>query len=178
MKNFNLINKIAVLTLIFLLIFILFKALFSENIESVNSPLIGKPAPEVSLMNFDGRSVDLNSYSGKILVLNFWASWCYPCKVEAPVLESSYLRWSGQNVEFLAVNVMDEINDAKEYYTTFAGSIPHVYDPDNKIHLDYGVEGVPETYFINRDGIISNKFKGPLDEKTISLYINEAINYQ
>ncbi len=175
MKIFKTIYRIITLGLIIFLLFIMYNALFGEKKIATFSPLVGKPAPEFSLKTFDGKKVKLSDYKGKALLVNFWASWCNPCKVEAPALEKSYKDLSGKNVEFLAVNVLDDQKSAKRYLSLFGGSFPHLYDEDKIIHLDYGVEGVPETFFINPEGIITDKYRGPLTEDIIAVFIKKAL---
>lgn len=172
---FNTAVRILTLCLIIFLIFIMYNALLGGKKIATFSPLVGKPAPEFALKTFDGKNINLSDYKGKALLINFWASWCKPCKVEAPALEKSYYKFSDKNVEFLAVNVLDDPESAEKYLSLFGGSFPHVFDEEKKIHLDYGVEGVPETFFINPKGIITDKYRGPLTEKLIDLFIKKAL---
>ncbi|NIP31577.1 MAG: redoxin domain-containing protein [Candidatus Dadabacteria bacterium] len=156
----------------------MYNALYGDKIISTYSPLIGNPAPELQLESFGGEKIDLESLKGKTVLLNFWASWCNPCKQEAAALESSYVKLSNQEIEFIGINVMDDMPNAINYIKTYGGSFINGFDPNNKVHLDYGVEGVPETYFISPDGIVTDKYRGPLTEKIISFYIKRALEYK
>ncbi|MGH7885237.1 MAG: TlpA family protein disulfide reductase [Thermodesulfobacteriota bacterium] len=177
MKLLKKIYRVFTLALIFLLLFVMYKAIFGEKTILTFSPLVGKPAPEFTLITFDGNSISLSDYRGKAILVNFWASWCNPCKEEAPALEKFYKNLADENVEFLAVNVLDDRKSAEKYLTLFGGSFPNAYDTNNKIHLDYGVEGVPETFFISPDGIVTDKYRGPLSEKLIKEFIKRALTY-
>lgn len=178
MKVKSIFYRILSLALILFLLFIMYNAIYGENEVSTYSPLVGKTAPGFSLKTFDGKVISLSDMKGKAVLLNFWASWCNPCKEEADSLERTYRNLSGEEVEFLAVNVLDEQDSARKFLTLHGGSFPHVYDEDRNIHLDYGVEGVPETFFISPDGTITNKYKGPLTDDLISKFIEEALNYE
>lgn len=178
MKTRTLFYRILTLSLIVFLLFVMYNALFGEEKISTYSPLVGKSAPEFRLKTFDGKAISLADLKGKALLLNFWASWCNPCKLEAGSLESSYKRFSEKDVEFLAVNVLDDHESAEKFISTFGGSFPNVYDEKRKIHLDYGVEGVPETFFISPDGIVTDKYRGPLTEALISSFMQNALNYK
>lgn len=175
MKIFKTAYRITIFGLIIFLLFIMYNALFNEKKISTFSPLVGKPAPQFSLTTFDGKKIELSDYMGKALLVNFWASWCNPCKVEAPALERSYKKFADKNVAFLAVNVLDDPENAERYLSQFGGSFPHVFDQNKKIHLDYGVEGVPETFFVNTEGIVTDKYRGPLTEKLIDVFIKKAL---
>ena len=84
---------------------------------------------------------------------------------------------SGKQVEFIGINIMDDRKNAEEYIKSFGGTFVNIYDPENRIHLDYGVGGVPETFFVNPDGIITGRHRGPLTEKMVIGYIENATPY-
>ena len=178
MKIKSIFYRILSLALIFFLLFIMYNAIYGEKKVSTHSPLVGKTAPDFSLKTFDGKNISLSDLEGKAVLLNFWASWCNPCKQEADSLERAYNSLSGKQIEFLAVNVLDEYDSAKKFLSLHGGSFPHLYDENRNIHLDYGVEGVPETVFISPGGIITSKYKGPLTDSLISEFIEEALNYE
>lgn len=167
-------SKIGVLIVIFLVLALLGYALFGERESVKTSPLVGKEAPQFTLKLFDGKRVSLDELKGKTVLLNFWASWCMPCRQEARALEQSWLKYKDKNVVFIGVNVWDEDSSAASYIEKFGGGYPHGIDPDEEIQVDYGVGGVPETYFISPSGIITDKYNGPLTEEMIDYYVNRA----
>lgn len=132
-----------------------------------DSPLLGKPAPDFSLKLFDGKTFELKDISGKSAVLNFWASWCLPCADEAEEINKAERVYGGE-VIFAGVNVMDDMEDAFRFVAKHKIKYPNGYDPEKTIHIDYGVAGVPETFFIGADGKIARKISGPVTFAEIS----------
>ena len=170
-------SKLFTVIIIVLLAYALWVGLLGKKDVEIPSQLVGKPAPEFALESFSGEKVRLSDFQGKTLLVNFWASWCHPCREEAPALERVYLFFSGKQVEFIGINIMDDRRNAEEYIKSFGGTFVNVYDPENRVHLDYGVGGVPETFFVNPEGVITGKHRGPLTEEMIIGYIEKAISY-
>lgn len=177
MKISNAASKTLIVLIIALLAYTLWNGLSEKGNIETSSQLVGRTAPEFALKSFNGDEVKLSDFRGKTVLVNFWASWCHPCREEAPVLEKTYMSLSGRQVEFIGINIMDDRKSAEEYIKSFGGTFVNIYDPENKIHLDYGVGGVPETFFVNPDGIITGKHRGPLTEKMIMSYIENATPY-
>ena len=116
-------------------------------------PKIGGPAPNFSLRRIDGAGkLDLASLRGKPVVLNFWASWCVPCKGEAKLLEQAWNRYKRQGVVFVGVDYTDVVSDARTFMSHHGVTYPIVQDGSGKIGDKYGLTGVPETYFVDRRG--------------------------
>ena len=177
MEISNAASKILILLIIALLAYVLWNGLSERGNIETPSQIVGEIAPEFALQSFNGKEVKLSDFRGKTVLVNFWASWCHPCREEAPALEKTYMSLSGKQVEFIGINIMDDRKSAEEYIKSFGGTFVNIYDPENRVHLDYGVGGVPETFFVNPDGIITGKHRGPLTEKMIMSYIEDAISY-
>ena len=128
---------------------------------SQNEAKIGKPAPDFTLGRLDRPgSLQLSSLRGKVVVLNFWASWCQPCKLEAPDLAASAKKWSGR-VVVLGVDVNDPSGDARGFMRKYGITYPIVHDNKNVTSPKYGLTGLPETFFIDRRGrIVSHVISG------------------
>ncbi len=138
---------------------------FRTDPRAIPSPLVGRPAPRFSLALFDGGSLSLERLKGKVVVVNFWASWCYPaCYEEAPVLEQGWRRYKERGVVVLGVDIQDTEEAARKFMKQFSLTFPNGPDPAGKVSVDYGVYGVPETFFIDRNGRIGKKHVGAVTE--------------
>ncbi len=174
MKILGASGKIVVLIIIVGLISLMGYAIFGNRVSIKTSPLIGTQAPDFNLKTFDGQDLKLSDLEGKTVLLNFWASWCMPCKQEAGALERAWQKYKGDDVVFVGVNVWDENSNALKYLSKFGGGYPHALDPDEEIQIDYGVGGVPETFFIDSSGMVRDKFTGPLTEQIIDYFVLKA----
>jgi cytochrome c biogenesis protein CcmG/thiol:disulfide interchange protein DsbE len=140
---------------------------FRVDPHEIPSPLIGRPASPFSLTSFDGRPVDLASLRGKVVVVNFWASWCNPaCYDEAPALERGWRAYRDRDVVVLGVDIQDKDEAAARFIRDFSLSFANSPDRNGKVSVDYGVYGVPETFFIDRAGRIQVKHVGVLTDQT------------
>ena len=133
-----------------------------KNPNEIRTPLIGKPAPTFALREVGtGRVLDLAALKGKPVVLNFWATWCGPCWEEHPVLVAN-ARMLQPNVQFLGVVFQDEEQKILGFLQQRGSGYPTVVDEAGKTAIAYGVGGIPETYFIDANGVIAAKYTGPM----------------
>ncbi len=123
--------------------------------------LRGKAAPEWTLSSLDGDEVALSELVGTPIALNFWASWCRPCLAEHPNLLEAAERYEGR-VAFFGVAYDDDRATALKWLATHGSRYPNLWDPQHLTAVDYGVTGVPETFFIDREGLIADKVAVPL----------------
>jgi cytochrome c biogenesis protein CcmG/thiol:disulfide interchange protein DsbE len=125
-----------------------------------------RPAPTVELPRLSGGgSGALADYRGKVVVLNFWASWCEPCRAESPLLERWHGRISKRGGTVLGVDVLDVTSDAREFIRQYDLSYPMLRDRDGDALEDFGVVAYPETFVIDRRGRIAASRRGPVDER-------------
>ncbi|MEE9182367.1 MAG: TlpA disulfide reductase family protein [candidate division NC10 bacterium] len=142
----------------------------------VPSPLIEKPAPPFALTLFDGGDLSLDELRGKVVVVNFWASWCFPaCYDEAPVLEGAWRAYKDRDVVVVGVNVQDTEKAAREFMDRFQFTFPNGPDPKGKISIDYGVYGIPETFVLDKEGRIAFKHVGAVTADILTTQIEELL---
>lgn len=116
---------------------------------------VGSRAPDFSLNSFDGQPFKLSSLKGKVVVVNFWASWCKPCEEEAAILEAGWQYYKPRgDVVFLGVDYVDTEPEAKAYLSKFNITYPNGPDLATRISQSFRIQGVPETYIIDRNGIL------------------------
>lgn len=139
---------------------------FRFDPRSIDSPLIGKPAPGFVLEDLDGDRVDLVALRGKPVLLNFWATWCQPCIVEHPVLQAAARRYADR-VHFLGVIYQDETDAIRGFIRQRGAWGPSLVDPAVKVGIAYGVYGAPETFFIDSSGNVVEKVTGPLNPRQL-----------
>src|SRR5712692_7435149 len=125
-------------------------------------PLVGGPAPEIALKDLQGHEVKLSDLRGKIVLLNFWATWCKPCKEEMPAMQASYDKLRDQGFVVLAVNELEDVEKVAEHIRTHRHTFLVVMDHDNRVANQYGVVGLPASYLIDRQGIVREHIFGSL----------------
>jgi cytochrome c biogenesis protein CcmG/thiol:disulfide interchange protein DsbE len=133
-----------------------------------------RPAPDFTLQQLTGEDWRLSAYRGHPLVMNFWASWCVPCRDEARVLEQGWQRNKGGDVVVVGIDVWDTNADAQKFIAEFGVTYPTLVDPLGRISIAYGLAGSPETYFVNRDGLIVHKWIGPLTAESLQTLIDQS----
>jgi cytochrome c biogenesis protein CcmG, thiol:disulfide interchange protein DsbE len=126
---------------------------------------LGKPAPTFSLRSLDGPQVDLASYRGKPVILNFWASWCDPCRRELPLLLLE--RGKHPGVELVGIVYQDADAPAKAFHDNIGGDWPGLSDPGGKVASEYLVRAIPETFFIDKGGVLRDRNFGEIDQGTL-----------
>ncbi len=137
----------------------------------IESPLVGRPAPDFTLETLDRDSLALADLRGKVVVLNFWASWCLACEAEHPFLLEAAQKYGDADVRVVGVVYQDTRSNAIRYVREHGGAWPNVMDPGSRAAIEYGVYGVPETFFVDRDGVIAFKQIGPVSRAILDTWI-------
>ena len=141
---------------------------FRTDPRALPTVLVGRPAAAFSLTDFAGQPVSLDGLRGKVTVLNFWASWCYPaCYEEAPALAKAWEEYRERGVVVLGIDIQDTEEAARGFIARFGLTFPNAPDPSGRVSIDYGVYGVPETFFIDRRGRIRAKHVGVVTEEIL-----------
>ena len=149
-----------------------------QETRLVDSPLIGRPAPDLTLPDLEGEgAVSLSELRGQIVVVNFWASWCVPCRSEHPVLVAANDAYRDAGVTFVGVNFQDQESPAVAFLDELGRGQGYRYvtDPDSRAAVEFGVYGVPETYFIDRTGTIVAKITGESDPRVLAEALDAII---
>ena len=149
----------------------------SRDPTLIRSPLLGHRAPPFTLRTLDGsRTVALGALRGQVVVINFWASWCVACRVEHPALKASWERYRDQGVVLLGIDFQDQKQAALDFMRELGGDWPVLEDPGGRTAIGYGVYGIPETFFIGRDGVVRDKKVGPASYELLTDEIQRLLD--
>jgi cytochrome c biogenesis protein CcmG, thiol:disulfide interchange protein DsbE len=142
-----------------------------------SSIAVGDPAPDKELSRLgDSGTGELADYRGKWVLVNFWASWCAPCRSEAPALESFQRLHSGQGFTVLGINLDDTTNDALDFVRRYGLTYPQLRDGDGSDRRDaFGMTGFPESFLVDPDGKVALIRRGPVDERYLDQMVAPLI---
>lgn len=159
--------RLGIVVAILALVVVLILA-FRRAPQDIRTGTVGRPAAAFTLQRLDGNgTLSLDDAKGKVVVINFFASWCIPCKEENPALLRVYERYRSSDVAFLGILYQDSRESGLRYVKDNGVTWPTASDDDGRTAFAYGVFGIPETYFVGRDGIIHGRHIGPIDEATL-----------
>ena len=125
-------------------------------------PTVGTQAEDFRLTDLEGKSQSLSQYRGKIVLVNFWATWCKPCTTEMPAMQNMYDKLRGKGFVVLAVNELEDDAKVREHIKQFGHTFPVLMDHDNKVANQFGVFGLPVSVFIDQEGRVQEYIKGGL----------------
>ncbi|HEX2324167.1 MAG TPA: TlpA disulfide reductase family protein [Chloroflexota bacterium] len=136
-----------------------------------------RPAPSLDLLLFGGGPLRVGggAAAGQVVVLNFWASWCVPCREEAGVLERGWRAYGERGVLFVGVNVWDREPAAKTFLAAVDVSYPNGTEPAGEAAIAYGVRGLPETFFVDRQGRTVRRWIGPVTERGLATTLDDLL---
>ena len=144
--------------------------------RSIPAPRRGFLAPDFSLINLDGHEIRLADFHGRPVMVNFWASWCPPCRAEMPAFQNIYTEYEAQGFVVLAVNSQESRTTAVDFAQSRALTFPILLDEDGILSSRYQAESLPTTFFINKDGYISNViYGGPISEAFLRIQVEKLL---
>ena len=144
----------------------------------IPAPQKGFLAPDFTLETLDGESITLSDLRGRVVLVNFWASWCPPCRAEMPAFRQAFQDYHGQGFEILAVNAtaQDNLRDIAAFVEEYNLSFPIALDADGSVNEKYQVRSLPTSYFVDKEGIITEVvIGGPITEALVRARIEELL---
>ena len=125
-------------------------------------PAVGTPAEDFRLVDLEGKSQTLSQYRGKVVLVNFWATWCKPCTTEMPAMQTTYDKLRDKGFVVLAINELEDEAKVREHIKQYNHTFPVLMDRDNKVANQFGVFGLPVSVFIDEKGVVQEYIKGGL----------------
>jgi len=126
---------------------------------------VGSQAPDFQLNNLDGQSISLSDLRGKPVFINFWATWCPPCRSEMPYIQEIYEEWSGKGLVVLAINIGESPSQVEEFMESQNLSFPVLLDTGKNVAQKYNIRGIPTSFFVDKDGVVQEKIIGAFPSK-------------
>lgn len=139
-------------------------------------PRAGDPVPGFALTALDGSTMDLAAHGGDVVVINFFASWCEPCREEAAALEETWMVYQDRGVQFYGIAYKDANSKAQAFLDEFSVTYPSTVDPANRTARAYGLTGVPETFVVDQQGLLHRHFLGPITRADLSETLDEVLS--
>jgi cytochrome c biogenesis protein CcmG/thiol:disulfide interchange protein DsbE len=137
-------------------------------------PIAPRPVPAVALVPIEGGELVLAETRGKVVVLNFWSSWCVPCQEEAPGLERAWQRLRERDVLLVGVSMWEPLSDARRFVRDYRITFPNAPDPNGRLAIELGLTGIPETYIVDTRGQIVRRWVGPIGEDRLLAMVAEV----
>jgi peroxiredoxin len=148
-------------------------AIYQVSTDTGGKPVEGEEAPDFTLTTLDGKQRSLSDLKGKAVMINFWGTWCPPCKTEMPAIQQAYMINKSKGFEVVSVNIRENDLPVSNFAQQMGLTFPIWMDKDREVVKQYKIGPIPSTFFINRDGVIEKKIEGPLELSQLQYYINQ-----
>jgi thiol-disulfide isomerase/thioredoxin len=151
-------------------------AVFAAASLHAQSP--GAPAPAFSLKTLEGDTADLSDYAGQPLLINFWASWCKPCRAEMPLIIAAYRAHQPESLAVLAIDLADQegsTKDIRKFQAEFQMPFPVLLDEKGKVRKLYRLRGIPTSVFVGSDGVVRAVNPGPIEGAALQRHLSEIL---
>ncbi len=146
--------------------------------ETTGSIIIGSKAPDFSMTSLSGQQISLTDLRGQGVLVNFWATWCYPCREEMDDLKAAYEKYKDQGIVILGIDMKEGEETVKKFIESYKITYPILIDADGKVGDAYNVFGIPSSFFIDRDGVIRDIILGEMNEDSINNKIEKLISME
>ncbi|KXZ24137.1 thiol-disulfide oxidoreductase ResA [Bacillus nakamurai] len=174
MKRKRLLLRMFILLLLFTAIgFALYQNLFAANSKEVVQ--VNKPAANFKLTQLNGEPIELKQLKGKAVLVNFWGSWCEPCKNEMPSIQEAYNHYKKDKFEIVAVNVQESDIAVKSFMKSYGLSFPIALDKEGEVYRSWEIFNLPTSVFINPDGIIERNYEGEMSMNQLDQWIRDIL---
>lgn len=152
-------------------------AMGDGGVLTSRSPLVGSPAPQLQGRTLDGSSFRLETLEGSVVLVNVWASWCGPCRDELPLIAAAQRRWADSGLEVVTINTRDGVVAARAMLREMgATGLRSVRDPQGRLAVAWGASGVPETFLVDRRGVVRVRHVGPVTQRWLQRHISRLVN--
>ncbi|MEE9542658.1 MAG: TlpA disulfide reductase family protein [Thermodesulfobacteriota bacterium] len=163
----------------FLSLLILFAVLLgctaSDDSEANSREIEAEEFRPFTIASFEGKAIDTAKMRGEVIVVNFWASWCGPCKMEAKDLEAIYIKYRSKGVSFVGVAIDDTLENARGFIERYQVTYPNAFDSDNRLAAEYEIFAVPTTYVIDREGWNTFTHRGAISRSQLENAIKRVL---
>lgn len=143
------------------------------------TPSVGDVAPDFTLKNLEGEKVSLSDFEGQPALINFWATWCAPCRIEMPLIEQMYQKYQDEGFVVLAVDVQESLTAVQWFVDNQKLTFPVLLDHDGEVANEtYRIRAFPTSYFVGRDGKITSAHRGMMDQQAMQRYMDQVLATQ
>lgn len=153
-------------------------SVLGQGASITDSPRVGKPVPNVSLRQAEGDGLVRLASPGQVVVINFWAPWCVPCLGEHQMLNRVVGSYSPDDVRFVAVSYQSDASAVSTFLDRVGRNVPALADEQGTAAIEFGVSGVPETFFVDREGVVRARVAGPLSQRLLTKIVDRLLNGQ